>query len=334
MPKIQSLAISSYYMRDLSADGMPHKLPTSVIRLTNLTLVVRLMEQSEISSAFCIISSSPMLERTNFMAIQKRGRLLINSEEDEQPKKKVRVGSPASQWVSVYNARPPLKQRYHYDVADSRLCQFVEEGNEDGLYISCVASASNLWALIMDAGTGFSSQVYNLSPVFLNKKWIIEQWENNYYISSVAGAANGSSLVVMSRGTPCIQQSDKVSKSFPFKWISKKWKEGFHVTSMTTAGNRWGVVMSRNSEFSDQAVELDCLYPNEGMHCRWENGHMITSMPATHDRAVFVLSIPKHKVMDKTQETLQTSYFPRTRIEEKWSKNLYITSICYGPTIC
>lgn len=123
--------------------------------------------------------------------------------------------------------------RYHYNVADSRLRQHVEKGNEDGLYISCVASALNLWALIMDAGTGFTSQVYELSAVFLHKvvnpsisfyifigspfwlviympiwiifcgprqDWIMEQWEKNYYISSIAGAANGSSLVVMSKG--------------------------------------------------------------------------------------------------------------------------------------
>lgn len=120
--------------------------------------------------------------------------------------------------------------RYHYNVADTRLHQHVQKGNEDGLYISCVASAANLWALIMDAGTGFCEQVYELSAVFLHKvsfkstlrpivvwcfyfsghtyshclnchqDWIMEQWEKNYYISSIAGAANGSSLVVMSKG--------------------------------------------------------------------------------------------------------------------------------------
>lgn len=43
---------------------------------------------------------------------QKRGRLLLNNlEEDEQPKKKIRLGSPATQWISVYNARRPMKQR-------------------------------------------------------------------------------------------------------------------------------------------------------------------------------------------------------------------------------
>ena len=59
--------------------------------------------------------------------------------------------------------------RYHYNVADARLAQHVERGIADGLLISCVASCSNLWALIMDAGTGFTSQVYELSPFFLHK---------------------------------------------------------------------------------------------------------------------------------------------------------------------
>ncbi|WVZ04957.1 hypothetical protein V8G54_018303 [Vigna mungo] len=236
---------------------------------------------------------------------QKRGRMLINLEEDEQPKKKVRLGSPATQWISVYNARRPMKQRYHYNVADTRLRQHVDKGIEDGLYISCVASAANLWALIMDAGTGFSSQ-----------DWIMEQWEKNYYISAIAGAVNGSSLVVMSKGTPYTQQSYKVSESFPFKWINKKWKEGFHVTSMTTAGSRWGVVMSRNSGYSDQVVEIDFLYPSEGIHRRWENGYRITSMAATSDQAAFILSIPKRKLLDETQETLRTSAFPSTHVKD------------------
>ncbi|CAN6209435.1 unnamed protein product [Urochloa humidicola] len=265
---------------------------------------------------------------------QKRGRLLVNLEEDEQPKKKVRLGSPAAQWISVYNARRPMKQRYHYNVADSRLSQHIEKGNEDGLYISCVASAANLWALIMDAGTGFCSQVYELSPVFLHKDWIMEQWEKSYYITAIAGSTNGSSLVVMSKGTPYTQQSYKVSESFPYKWINKKWKEGFHVTSMATAGNRWGVVMSRNSGYSNQVVELDFLYPSEGIHRRWESGYRITSTAATNDQAAFILSMPKRKPMDETQETLRTSAFPSVHVKEKWAKNLYIASICYGRTVC
>lgn len=36
----------------------------------------------------------------------------MEEEEDEQPKKKVRMGMPATQWISVYNARRPMKQRY------------------------------------------------------------------------------------------------------------------------------------------------------------------------------------------------------------------------------
>lgn len=264
---------------------------------------------------------------------QKRGRLNIDEDDDGQPKKKVRLGVPATQWISVYNARMPMKQRYHYNVADARLDQHVDRGNADGLLISCVASCSNLWALIMDAGTGFTSQVYELSPFFLHKEWIMEQWEKNYYISSIAGANNGSSLVVMSKGTQYTQQSYKVSDSFPFKWINKKWREGFHVTSMATAGSRWGIVMSRNAGFSDQVVELDFLYPSEGIHRRWDSGYRITSTAATWDQAALILSVPKRRPGDETQETLRTSQFPSTHVKEKWAKNLYLACVCYGRTV-
>ncbi|OWM73420.1 casein kinase 1-like protein HD16 isoform X2 [Punica granatum] len=264
---------------------------------------------------------------------QKRGRLNVEEDDDGQPKKKVRLGVPATQWISIYNARLPMKQRYHYNVADARLPQHVERGMADGLLISCVASCSNLWALIMDAGTGFSNQVYELSPIFFHKEWIMEHWEKNYYISSVAGATNGSSLVVMSKGTQYTQQSYKVSESFPFKWINKKWKEGFHVTSMATAGTRWGVVMSRNAGFSDQVVELDFLYPSEGIHRRWDNGYRITATAATWDQAALILSIPRRRPGDETQETLRTSQFPSTHVKEKWAKNLYLSCLCYGRTV-
>jgi len=260
---------------------------------------------------------------------QKRGRL-IGEEDDEQPKKKIRMGMPATQWISVYSARRPMKQRYHYNVADDRLVQHILKGNEDGLYISSVSSSSNLWALIMDAGTGFSAQVYEISLHFLHKEWILEQWERNYYITALAGATSGSSLVIMSKGTTYAQQSYKVSDSFPFKWINKKWKEGFYVTSMATAGSRWAVVMSRNAGFTDQVVELDFLYPSEGIHQRWDNGYRITATAATLDQAAFILSIPRRKPNDETQETLRTSAFPSQHVKEKWSKNLYLASICYG----
>ncbi|KAG2671398.1 hypothetical protein I3760_14G134100 [Carya illinoinensis] len=239
---------------------------------------------------------------------QKQGRLNIEDDDDGQPKKKVRLGVPATQWISVYNARLPMKQRYHYNVADARLAQHVERGIADGLLISCVASCSNLWALIMDAGPGFTSQVYELSPFFLHKEWIMEQWEKNYYISSIAGANNGSSLVIMSK-------------------VTQK------LTSMATAGSRWGVVMSRNAGFSDRVVELDFLYPSEGIHRRWDSGYRITSTAAIWDQAALILSVPRRTPGDERQETLRTSQFPSTHVKEKWQKNLYLACLCYGRTV-
>ncbi|XP_074321378.1 casein kinase 1-like protein HD16 [Silene latifolia] len=288
-----------------------------------------------------LIGSNPSIRPINtdgaqkiiYQVGQKRGRLNAEEDDDGQVKKKVRLGVPATQWVSVYNARTPMKQRYHYNVADARLEQHVERGNTDGLLISSVASCSNLWALIMDAGTGFTHQIYELSPHFLHKEWIMEQWEKNFYISSVAGATNGSSLVVMSKGTQYTQQSYKVSDAFPFKWINKKWREGFHVTSMATAGSRWGVVMSRNAGYSDQVVELDFLYPSEGIHKRWDNGYRITSTAANLDQTALVLSVPKRRPGDETQETLRTSQFPSTHVKDKWAKNLYLACLCYGRTV-
>jgi hypothetical protein len=40
----------------------------------------------------------------------------MEEEDDEQPKKKIRMGMPATQWISVYNARRPMKQRYVVEV--------------------------------------------------------------------------------------------------------------------------------------------------------------------------------------------------------------------------
>ncbi|KFM23151.1 Casein kinase I isoform delta-like protein [Auxenochlorella protothecoides] len=237
------------------------------------------------------------------------------------------------EWVTVYNAHRPMKQRYHYNVADNRVRQHIDKGVEDGLAISTVACCQDLWALIMDAGGGFIAQVYELNPVFLPKDWIMERWEEGYYITTMAGSVGGSSLVVMSKGTAYTQQSYKVSDSFPFKWINKKWKEGFFVTAMASAGSRWAVVMSRNAGFVDQVVELDFQYSSEGIHRRWDAGYRITAAAATCDQAAFVLSVPKRRPVDETQETLRTSAFPSSHVKEKWAKNLYISGVAYGRTV-
>ena len=45
---------------------------------------------------------------------QKRARTAaVDGEgDDEQPKKKLRLGMPATQWITFYNARRPMKQWY------------------------------------------------------------------------------------------------------------------------------------------------------------------------------------------------------------------------------
>lgn len=64
-----------------------------------------------------------------------------------------------------------------------------------------------------------------------------------------------------------------------------------------------------------QVVELDFLYPSEGIHRRWDYGYRITATATTWDQAAFVLSVPKRKPADETQETLRTSAFPSTHVK-------------------
>ncbi|KAL0447437.1 UNVERIFIED_CONTAM: Casein kinase-like protein HD16 [Sesamum latifolium] len=356
-------------LRKLFVASALHLLDSSLSMLLNLKFDEEPNYAKYISLFDGIVGPNPDIRPINtegaqkliYQVGQKRARLMMDNDDgDEQPKKKVRLGMPAAQWISVYNARRPMKQRYHYNVADVRLAQHIEKGNEDGLFVSCVASCSNLWALIMDAGTGFSCQVFELSPYFLHKEWILEQWEKNYYISAMAGANNGSSLVVMSKGTQYLQQSYKVSESFPYKWINKKWREGFYVTSMATAGSRWAVVMSRGAGFADQVVELDFLYPSDGIHKRWKLATVSHQLQQLVIKQPLFLAFPEENFQMRHRRRfgllLSRVYMLRLSfifsfmffgtilpwlalrvayiyLQEKWAKNLYIASVCYGKTV-
>ena len=99
----------------------------------------------------------------------------VDEEDEGQPTKKFRMGVRATQ-ISICSARQPMKQRYHYNVANDRLNHHVERRNADGLLISSVASCSNLWVLIKDSGTrwgiimsrkaGFMDQVVELDFLY------------------------------------------------------------------------------------------------------------------------------------------------------------------------
>jgi hypothetical protein len=91
---------------------------------------------------------------------QKRGRITVEEEEDDQPKKKIRLGMPATQWITVYNARRPMKQRYRMSL--SLVCLFIDtvcfEGDVMCLYqlwLYCVIVSSyilhavSMWTCIL-----------------------------------------------------------------------------------------------------------------------------------------------------------------------------------------
>ena len=49
-------------------------------------------------------------------------------------------------------------------MSTSRLLVHVQKGWEDGLFVTCVASCDDLWAIVMDAGTEYSQQIYKVHP--------------------------------------------------------------------------------------------------------------------------------------------------------------------------
>lgn len=74
-------------------------------------------------------------------------------------------------------------------------------------------------------------------------------------------------------------------------------------------------------------MELDFLYPSEGIHRRWDGGYRITSTAATMDQSAIVLSIPRRKPADETQETLRTSAFPSTHVKVGALHTYYVCKI-------
>ncbi|CAL9168412.1 unnamed protein product [Musa hybrid cultivar] len=207
------------------------------------------------------------------------------------------------------------------------IAQYIMIGKQDGLFVSCVASCLNRWAIVMDSGTGFTAQVYELSEQFLPDDWINEQWEEKYYISALAGADNGCSLVVMSKGMQYY--------FFPFRWIKKKWSEGSYVTSIVIAGNRWAVVMSRNAGFSDQVIFFYVSYLEEKKEPSSEIGEMVNVQQQLPQHLTKLLLYFVYLVGNQTtkhkrySEHLLFHFWISRRSRQK----IFVASLCYGRTV-
>ncbi|KAF5811090.1 hypothetical protein HanXRQr2_Chr04g0177401 [Helianthus annuus] len=155
--------------------------------------------------------------------------------------------------VVLYSDGRVYLDRYHCDVVDQRLAQHIHKGNEDGLLINSVAPCSNLWALIMDSCTGITSQVYQLSPSFLNK--IMQQWEKSCYIGVIACANNESSLVKGSISLlwqlrePNGQLLCPVAlDSLTSEGMHKRWDAGYMITLTASTSNQAAFVLSIREE--------------------------------------------------------------------------------------
>ncbi|MEW5314517.1 MAG: hypothetical protein WDW38_006009 [Sanguina aurantia] len=285
---------------------------------------------------------------------------------DENPAKKVRSGAGARQWITVYNRHLPMKQRYHYNVNTGRLLVHVQKGWEDGLYISSVSSCSNLWAIVMDAGTDFTQQIYKVhTSSFLPKEWIMEKWEEGYYTAVLParcaelGSPFAPSAARLRRDMPphlCSHPHPpllSVPKKQPTQHPatpppapaptpltppkghahSQGPRAGRPVPTREVPPPALAVFDTPTPGVDTLVVELDFQYPSEGIHKRWDVGFRITCSGSTHEQSAFILSTMKKPPPDETQETLRTSNFPTQHIKEKWDNNLFLVSIAFGKTV-
>ena len=187
-----------------------------------------------------------------------------------------------------------------------RLDVHVQKGMSDGLYISSVGCAGDLWAVIMDAGTGFSAQQYKVVPsAFLPKEWIMEKWDQGYYITAVAGqhglpppsppAPPGVLTAVrsLSVSTDCwlatAPFSPAVLAGLPARFLCARFlqcrvlalvqaSESSHPVVAGASDFSSLVVMSKGTKFTQQSYKVADTFPFEWIKKKWKEGFHITSL--------------------------------------------------------
>ncbi len=117
--------------------------------------------------------------------------------------------------------------------------------------------------------------------------------------------------------------------------------QGLHCKGNRAIGAQHAAVWSTACCVTWPCAHLSCKHYGDVQQVTFLHSHnhdaaagfRITACAATPDQAAFVLSVPRRRPMDETQETLRTSAFPSTHVKDKWAKNLYIAGVAYGRTV-
>ncbi|CAL5222939.1 g5375 [Coccomyxa viridis] len=97
----------------------------------------------------------------------------------------------------------------------------------------------------------------------------------------------------------------------PKEWIMECWEDGFYITAMAgSAGGSSLVVTSKGTPYAQQSYKVSDSFPFKCINKKWDaGGFRITACAATPDQAAFVLSVPRRRPMEETQETLRMLAF-------------------------
>jgi hypothetical protein len=119
--------------------------------------------------------------------------------------------------------------------------------------------------------------------------------------------------------------------------IHRRWDAGFRITACAATPDQVLPLPAFAAVAARQTVRLSpwncfagCL---EAADALTQSNSVLTFEFCAPSQAAFVLSVPRRRPVDETQETLRTSAFPSTHVKDKWAKNLYIAGVAYGRTV-
>jgi hypothetical protein len=217
---------------------------------------------------------------------QKRGRDAMEEDEEElRQKKKIRQGTPATQWITVYNAHRPMKQRC------APLVLYATAVEKDAPARACLTAprspapccASLAWGTGVWPGpplVWFVRAVrrgrragcryhYNVANNRIEQH-VLKGNDDGLFISSVA-CSHELWALIMDAGTTLSAQTWELSQQFlPKNWIVEQWEEGYYISCLAGSGTGSSlVVMSKGTLYTQQSYKvrssLQCVCGGRGL---------------------------------------------------------------------
>ena len=165
------------------------------------------------------------------------------------------------------------------------------------------------------------------------EKWVKEKWDAGYQITDIAGGTDRW-VIMMTKNSSYENRSLITNPDFPVKRVQELWNEDAYITSVLYGFDRWVVVMSRYPKDvaanMDQTMKLSADYPTAWIDGKAADGYRVTSVNS--DGKVWLVVMTKGTGLgQQISQIFGENGFPKTWVEDNWTKGYYITSYGTGP---